>query len=76
MCKISWGDFIIFRPKVGEILNFEYFLSLEINLKFKIFFSKLSFIIKVLLTHGFMTGATLVLIILNKLVRKKKCFLR
>jgi len=22
------GDFIIFRPRVGEILNFEYFLSL------------------------------------------------
>jgi hypothetical protein len=31
------GDFVVFRPKVVEIVNFESFFSLEINLAFKYF---------------------------------------
>jgi hypothetical protein len=35
------GDSLLFRPKMGEILNFESFSSLEINLEFKINFHNL-----------------------------------
>ncbi len=47
-----WVDFIIFRPKVGEILIFEYLLLLKTDLKFKMGFSQLSSIDKVVFTLG------------------------
>jgi hypothetical protein len=45
MNGISWGDFIIFTPNMGEILNFEKKLSLEIQFKFQILFSQLNSIL-------------------------------
>jgi hypothetical protein len=44
------GDFLTLKPKVGEILNFESFLSWNINLKLKFKISELGSIIRVLFT--------------------------
>lgn len=46
------GYVIISRIKVGEILNFESFFSLKMNLKFKIVFFRIDFIIRVMFTLG------------------------
>jgi len=37
------GDIVIFRPKVGEILNFKLFSWWEINLKLNKYFSIIKF---------------------------------
>ncbi len=35
MSRISWSDFVNFRPKMLKILNFALFVSFEIKYKFK-----------------------------------------
>jgi hypothetical protein len=35
MSRISWSDFVNFRPKMLKILNFALFVSFEIIYKFK-----------------------------------------
>jgi hypothetical protein len=46
------GAFINFKVKVMKILNFESMLSLEIHLNFILFYSQLSFIVKIMFTLG------------------------
>jgi hypothetical protein len=35
MIRVQWRKFCIFRPNVHDVLNFEYTLSLKIQLNYK-----------------------------------------
>jgi hypothetical protein len=72
---ILGGNFIIFRPKVRVILNYDLFLSLKINLKFKIVFPHLGSIVKVMFTLGPEEHATLVYNLYKELDETTKLYI-